>query len=471
MTALFWFRRDLRLDDNHGLYRALTRFERVVPVFIYDSQILGKLDNRSDSRLKLIDEALDDLDQKLSGNGSSVLRLCGDPTVLIPMVARQLGAVAVITNADYEPYARERDQQIYNHLQKAGISFDRYKDHVIFHESDITKADGLPYVVFTPYSRAWKARLSPADYQHFPSLNLINRLHKPVETAGLPVATNSLSCGMEPATAVIQGTSEAANRMLDRFRTRLSGYGRDRDFPAKNGVSFLSPYLRFGQLSIRECVRLALSSKSEGAQKWLNELIWRDFYSQILWHFPKSATQSFNPAYRNLNFPSDETLFSAWCDGRTGFPLVDAAMRQLNQTGWMHNRLRMVTASFLVKDLLVDWRWGEAYFASKLLDFDLASNNGGWQWAASTGCDAQPWFRIFNPVTQSEKFDPEGTFIRKYVPELAAVPPKWIHQPWTLTPVDQHTFKCRIGSDYPEPVVDHSQQRTKALALFQSARQ
>ncbi|MBN8707626.1 MAG: deoxyribodipyrimidine photo-lyase [Bacteroidetes bacterium] len=465
--SIFWFRRDLRFEDNHALFQALSKSEKVIPVFIFDTDILSRLPSRKDRRIQLIWDALSEMNQILkSKHQTDLLILHGEPTELIPALAKSTGAEAVFTNTDYEPAAILRDQKVEKELVKSGIQFNTFKDHVIFHRDEITKEDGKPYVVFTPYSRAWKKKLATEQTQHFPSESLLHKLTFPEETKHFNPISELEQIGFEPANVNISGTRTQGLNFLSDFSGRIQKYGDLRDFPSKKGVSYLSPYLRFGMIGIRECVTMAKSASSEGSEKWLGELIWRDFYSQILWHFPHSAKESFNPVYKNLVFPNDEKKFKAWCVGKTGFPIVDAAMRQLNQTGWMHNRLRMVAASFLVKDLHIDWRWGEQYFADSLIDFDLTSNNGGWQWAASTGCDAQPYFRIFNPELQSERFDPDGTFIRKYVPELAHVPAKFIHNPSVMSESDQLLYKCKTGDNYPEPVVNHKEAKVFALELF-----
>jgi len=465
--SIFWFRRDLRFEDNHGLYKALSQSEKVIPVFIFDTDILSHLPSRKDRRVQLIWDALSEMKEILkTQHQTELLILHGKPTELIPVLAKSTGANSVFTNTDYEPAAILRDQTVEKELAKSGIQFHSFKDHVIFHRDEITKEDGKPYVVFTPYSRSWKKKLTTEQTQHFHSESLLHKLTFPKDLKQFKLISSLEQIGFESADVNISGTRAQGLKFLTDFTGRIQKYGDLRDFPAKKGVSYLSPYLRFGMIGIRECVRMAKSGSSDGSEKWLGELIWRDFYSQILWHFPHSAKESFNPVYKNLVFPNDEKKFKAWCDGKTGFPIVDASMRQLNQTGWMHNRLRMVAASFLVKDLHIDWRWGEQYFADSLIDFDLTSNNGGWQWAASTGCDAQPYFRIFNPELQSERFDPDGTFIRKYVPELAHVPSKFIHNPSEMSESDQLHYKCKLGKDYPEPVVNHREAKAFALELF-----
>lgn len=465
--SIFWFRRDLRLYDNTALFHALTESQKVYPVFIFDTTILEKLPSKNDRRVQLIWDALSEIQSLLGSDGKKLTIYHGNPATLIPQLAKAVHAAAVYTNRDYEPAALKRDEAVEKSLTKNGILFRTFKDHVIFEKSETLKPDGSPYVVFTPYSKAWYAKLNPADYQHFPSEKWLGHFSSDALNFDQAKSIQSLTdIGFNSVQVNIKGTRQSGLSFLNDFLGRIDHYGENRDFPAIKGVSYLSPYLRFGQISIRECVRSIVSNKSDGAKKWFNELIWREFYSMILYHFPHAVSESFNPAYRQLNFPNNEKYFEAWCQGKTGFPIVDAAMRQLNETGWMHNRLRMITASFLVKDLHIDWRWGEKYFADLLLDFDLASNNGGWQWAASTGCDAQPYFRIFNPELQSRKFDQDGVFIRKYIPELKDVKTEILHSPMSE---NQTLFQSEINM-YPKPIVDHQQQKTKALELFKSAR-
>jgi deoxyribodipyrimidine photo-lyase len=344
------------------------------------------------------------------------------------------------------------------------------KDQVIFEKDEVLTQLGRPYTVFTPYKNAWLAKLDPFYLKAYP----IDAHAKSLAPPSTPQPVPSLGeLGFESAglseIGIAPGMSGARATLAD-FAKRIARYAEGRDFPGVKAVSYLSVHNRFGTVSIRELARLAANRKGEGARTWLSELIWRDFYFQILWHYPGVAGSAFRTEYAGIAWPNDERLFAAWREGRTGFPLVDAAMRQLNRTGYMHNRLRMVAASFLAKDLLVDWRRGERYFAERLNDFDLAANNGGWQWAASTGCDAQPYFRIFNPTAQSMKFDPRGAFIRRYVPELARVPDAFVHEPATMPPGEQQAAGCVIGRDYPAPVVDHAAQRVKALALYKRGR-
>ncbi|SFB03858.1 deoxyribodipyrimidine photo-lyase type I [Collimonas sp. OK607] len=458
-TAIVWFRRDLRLFDHAALHKALRNSQRVIAVFIFDSTILQTLPKR-DPRLAFIWHSLQQLKTSLREQGSDLLVRYGDPCREIPALAQQYRAAAVYANNDYEPEAICRDAGVAQQLAAQGIGFHSYKDQVIFEKDEIlTQAQGM-YSVFTPYKRVWLAKVDDFYLRSYPVLPYLNNLARLTEPELPPLSELGFEdCNVDLYKPGMQG----GEMLFEDFCQRIGQYHQARDFPAIKGVSYLSVHLRFGTVSIRELARVAWHTGGIGAQTWLSELIWRDFYQQILWHRPEVVTQVFKPSYNTIVFPNNPAYFAAWCQGRTGFPIVDAAMRQLNQTGYMHNRLRMIAASFLVKDLLIDWRWGERYFAEKLMDFDLASNNGGWQWAASTGCDAQPYFRIFNPVTQSERFDPEGKFIRRYCPELAQLSNKAIYAPWLDKTISGLT------TEYPAPIVDHATQRLLALALFKRA--
>ncbi len=465
--SLCWFRRDLRLYDHAALYHALKSSRAVHCVFVFDTDILEKLADKQDRRVEFIWHSLVELNQHLQQQGSTLQVLQGKPEVVIPRLASELDVQAVYCNRDYEPDAVLRDAAVAAALGE--IEFHDYKDQVIFEQSEIMTGSGTPYSIFTPYKNAWLKKLDDFYLRAYP----VHR-YLPALVQCAPFTLPSLaSLGFTPGKLNIQampvGESGAA-RLFDDFIQRIDQYKEARDFPAVKGVSYLSTHLRFGTISIRALVSEAYHVGSIGAQIWLSELIWREFYQMQLYHHPQLAQgAAFKSQFNAIAFPNEAEKFAAWCEARTGFPLIDAAMRQLNQTGYMHNRLRMVAASFLVKDLHIDWRWGERYFADKLLDFDLAANNGGWQWAASTGCDAQPWFRIFNPVTQSEKFDGQGKFIRRYVPELAACPDKWIHAPWLMPSNEQLRCNIVIGMTYPLPVVDHAVARIKTLALFKAA--
>lgn len=463
-TALVWFRRDLRLDDQAALYHALKSAEQVIPVFIFDQAILATLP-RADRRVEFIWATLATLKAELAALGSDLLIRHAIAEAEIPRLAAELAADAVFTNHDYEPAAIARDASVANQLQACGIAFHTFKDQVIFERDEVLTQAGKFFSVFTPYKNAWLKKLDGFYLKPYPVARYLGSLAKRI-----PETMPSLAdIGFETtdlARIGIKTGSAGASALFEDFHDRMDRYKDARDFPGVKGVSYLSVHLRFGTVSIRRLASIAFQRGTAGSMSWLSELIWRDFYHQILWHRPDVVGHAFKADYESLPFPNDPALFAAWCEGRTGYPIVDAAMRQLNQTGFMHNRLRMVAASFLVKDLLIDWRWGERYFAEKLIDFDLAANNGGWQWAASTGCDAQPYFRIFNPVSQSERFDAEGKFIRRYVPELAALSNADIHAPWLTKPLLLANAKLRLGVDYPHPVVDHAEQRERALALF-----
>ena len=463
--ALVWFRRDLRDYDHAALYHAAKRAREVVCVFVFDRDILDALPDPADRRVAFIHASVCELQQALAARGGGLIVEYGRARDVIARLAGELGVDALFFNHDDDPAARARDEWVTTALRARNIAVHDFKDAVIFERDDVLTAGGTPYSVFTPYKKAWIKQLSPYDLSAYPVDACADRL-----VARSTAVPNLQDMGFVPTPlaglGLPAGMSGAA-RMLDDFVDRIDRYQDTRDFPAIKGPSYLSVHLRFGTVSIRHLAALAWQRGGRGAQTWLSELIWRDFYHQVLWHRPDvAAGHAFKLHYDKLPWPNPAGHFEAWCEARTGYPLIDAAMRQLNQTGYMHNRLRMVTASFLTKDLLVDWRRGERYFADKLIDFDLAANNGGWQWAASVGCDAQPWFRIFNPVTQSERFDPQGRFIRRYVPELNALPDAAIHAPWTLSAAEQIDCNVRIGETYPAPIVDHAAQRQRALALF-----
>ncbi|WP_230970946.1 cryptochrome/photolyase family protein [Nitrogeniibacter aestuarii] len=469
-SGLVWFRRDLRAYDHAALHHALQACETVYCVFVFDKAILDELPSRTDRRVAFIHDSVVKLDERLrqlADRQMPVLHVLHDVAAdAIPRLARALGVEAVFANRDYEPDAVARDSAVSDALAGAGIAFHDFKDQVIFERDEVLTNKGTPYGVFTPYKRAWLQAVTPAHIEAFSIEVAPDQM--PAQAPALP-SLNDLGFDAGNLDALpIETGAAGGEAAFEDFQARINRYKALRDFPAKKGVSYLSVHLRFGTVSIRQLVSYAQAQGGEGAETWLSELIWREFYQMVLWHRPDVVTKSFKPEFDALKWDDKPEWFQAWCEGRTGYPLVDAGMRQLNETGYMHNRLRMVVASFLTKDLGIHWFEGERYFAAHLNDYDLAANNGGWQWAASTGCDGQPWFRIFNPVTQSERFDPEGKFIRRYVPELTKVPDKFIHAPWTMPDEKQQDSACVIGRDYPRPIVDHAVARERTLARFKA---
>jgi deoxyribodipyrimidine photo-lyase len=466
MSALVWFRRDLRLHDHAALYHALKRHQQVHCVFVFDRDILDKLLSKEDRRVEFIWQSVRELKLELRSHGGDLHVLHDSAPTAVSRLAKILAVEAVYTNTDYEPQAIARDKQVQSTLHAAGVGFNAFKDTVIFEKDEVLTLQAKPFSVFTPYKNAWLKKLSSFYLSAYPVERYVSNLAKVSQELPMPeLAALGFSSGLL-APLKMAGGVKSAQALLNDFASRMAHYKDARDFPAIKGVSYLSVHNRFGTCSIRALASAAHSAwqanqDNIGALTWLSELIWRDFYFQILWHHPRVVSSSFRPEYDQVQWENSADYFHAWCEARTGYPIIDAAMRQLNQTGYMHNRLRMIVASFLTKDLLVDWRWGEGYFAEHLIDFDLAANNGGWQWAASTGCDAQPYFRIFNPISQSERFDPAGKFIRRYLPELNAVPDKLLHSPWLASPNERGT--------YPLPIVDHAEQRTKALAMYKIA--
>ena len=427
--AVFWFRRDLRLHDNVGLYHALTSGFKVLPVFIFDTSILDKLNN-DDKRVSFISQALDSINRILAKYESSVQMYYGTPALIFGQLLSTYSISAVFANHDYEPYALERDHQVKLLLAEKGVLFRTFKDQVVFEKNEVVKPDGEPYTIFTPYSRKWLEKLN-TNAEHLHCWNSSDYFHNFFETdTNRKLKLSDI------------GFIETPNVFtpFELHGQTLQSYDKTRDFPALDSTSKVSVHLRFGTVSIRELVTKALTINPI----WLNELIWREFFMQILWNFPHVVNQPFKPKYQFINWLNKEPDFDSWCKGETGFPMVDAGMRELNETGFMHNRVRMVTASFLVKHLLVNWQWGEAYMAGKLLDFELSSNNGNWQWAAGTGCDSAPYFRIFNPMSQAEKFDSQNIYIKKWVPEFGS-------------------------SSYIRPIIDHNFARSRCLETYKSA--
>jgi deoxyribodipyrimidine photo-lyase len=425
---IFWFRRDLRLDDNAGLYQALAAGLPVVPIFIFDKDILEKLD-ADDRRVAFIHAAIQDLQQSLIKMGSTFEVYHQYPIDAFELLLEKYTVNAVFTNQDYEPYARERDEKVSQVLSQHHAVLHTYKDQVIFEKNEVVKPNKQPYTVYTPYSKVWLNKLNETDTRSYETQKLFHNFYKqPALTVPLLAALGFKEVSLQFPIKEVKDTV-------------IQSYHDTRDFPYHiNGTSRIGVHLRFGTVSIRRMVSLANQLNAT----FLNELIWREFYQAILWHFPHVVHHAFKPAYDNIQWRNNEVEFERWCEGTTGYPIVDAGMRQLNETGFMHNRIRMVTASFLTKHLLIDWRWGEAYFAQKLLDYELASNNGGWQWAAGSGCDAAPYFRIFNPYLQTKKFDPQFAYIRQWVPEFES-------------------------ANYPTPIVEHEFARKRALEVYSKA--
>ncbi len=442
------------MHDHAALSRALSEGETSL-VFVFDPLILDKLSDKNDPRVTFIYQSLVEMEKKLQEFKSSIIVKFGDPVKVIPELARELKVVKVFCNRDCEPYAKERDQNVGRALTELGIAFDQFKDSVFFEKHEVVTAQGGVYKVFTPFKNKWLENFERngkiiSDFEC--DLNQLRKFSNPENI--LQYNWYQEIGFFETPPSLSGGTSEALKR-LEHFDARIDAYAEARNFPAVHGTSSLSVYLRNGNLSVRDMVRAGSSSRSEGAKAWLSEIIWRDFYQMILDAYPQVEQGPFKPEYGKIKWQGSEEDFKSWCAGETGFPIVDAAMRCLNATGLMHNRLRMIVASFLCKTLLVNWQKGEKYFAVKLLDYDLAANNGGWQWASSSGNDAQPYFRIFNPYTQSEKFDPKGEFIREWVPELAHLSHKEIHHP-----------AMEKAPDYRRPIASYELNRQKALKMY-----
>lgn len=471
-AALVWFRRDLRDVDHAALSHALAEFDRVFCAFVFDREILDPLPTRADRRVEFIRESLVELDVRLRSHGGGLIVRHGQARIEIPRLANELAVGAVFCNRDYEPQAIARDVAVAHALEAQGVELRSFKDQVIFEQRELLTGAGKPFSVFTPYRNAWIKRLSQQDVAPL-GCESRGRLVAPRDNPEVPAL---IQIGFEASNLrelKLPCAMRGARHLLGDFLLRVDNYHQRRDYPALRGPSYLSVHLRFGTISIRALVREAharMLCGSKGAEVWLNELIWRDFYQMILALNPHVVRAAYRPEYDALAFDARPDWYHAWCEGRTGYPLVDAGMRQLITTGYMHNRLRMATASFLVKDLGIDWRLGETWFARQLNDFDLAANNGGWQWSASTGCDSQPYFRIFNPVTQSERFDPAGTFIRRYLPILSKVPDKRIHAPWLMSLAEQQEAQCVIGRDYPSPLVCHDDARRRTLERYRLVR-
>lgn len=421
---IFWFRRDLRCEDNAGLFAALKSGAPVLPIFIFDDTILDSL-NKEDARVSFIHSLLTDIQNDLQKNGRSLAVFKGKPTEIFRKLCTENAVHTVYTNRDYEPYAIKRDLEVKVLLSEFGVRFESYKDQVIFEQNEVVKEDGTPYQVFTPYAKKWKSIFNVKGTFSFDSENYLKSI-----MAHSYTFLSLEDIGFKPSVQKVQDYV-----LTDEL---IEGYETNRNFPALDRTTYLSPHLRFGSVSVRKLVLHLMKFKENSL---LNELIWREFFMQILWHYPESLSLCFHKKYENIKWLNDENNFKVWKEGMTGYPIVDAGMRQLNATGYMHNRVRMIVASFLCKHLLIDWRWGEAYFAEKLLDYEMSSNVGNWQWAAGTGVDAAPYFRVFNPSEQAKKFDKEGRYIRTWVPEI-------------------DTFS------YPRPIVEHSFARNRCLEHY-----
>ena len=423
---IFWFRRDLRLDDNHGLYKALSSSNKVLPIFIFDTEILKQFTDIYDKRVNFIFQTLEDLNAKLKMDyKSNIQYFYGKPIDIFKSLNETYIIDSIFFNLDYEPYAIKRDKEIEEYFNGKNIKVFSFKDSVIFHKNDILKSDNKPYTVYTPYSKVWVEKLNNSNLEYYPSedflYNLISIEHNNFDIENI---------GYKPCREIYPTYKIDEKIIINYENTRDKPY-------LENGVSRVGVELRFGRISIRKLAGIA----NKLSLTYLKELIWREFFMQILYHFPYVENSCFKPKYNRIRWDNNEELFEIWCQGKTGYPIVDAGMRELNSTGFMHNRVRMITASFLTKHLLIDWRWGELYFANKLMDYELSSNNGNWQWVAGCGCDAAPYFRIFNPITQQEKFDPNFQYIRKWVEEFGT-------------------------KDYPKPIIDHSFARNRTLSRF-----
>jgi len=424
-VSIFWFRRDPRLIDNAGLYHALVSGFPVLPLFIFDTNILSQLEDKNDKRVDFVHQALESLQKDLAKAGSSLCVKLGKPVEVFEQLMAEFTITSVFCNRDYEPYALERDGQVKKLLQSRSIEFQSFKDQVIHEPNEILKSNGEPYTIYTPYAKIWKQRLTERHIHPYPCEDQFNNFRNAEHTGILSLQDIGFR-----KTDVVYSPAAIDERLI-------RNYNETRNFPALKGSSELSVHIRFGTISMRKLTAIALATN----ETWLNELIWREFFMSILWHFPSVEKEPFKKKYKEICWRNNEDEFTCWCEGKTGYPIVDAGMRQLNETGWVHNRVRMIAASFLTKHLLIDWRWGEAYFAQKLLDYDLAANNGNWQWAAGCGCDAAPYFRIFNPTEQTKRFDPESVYIKRWVKEFGT-------------------------SKYPPPIVEHTFARNRALETY-----
>ena len=461
--VVHWFRRDLRILDNRGLFHACKSEAQILPIFIFDPDILKKFKDKKDRRVQFLWESLLDLSTAIDKKGGKLRIFYGKPADIYKKLIEDGSIQAVYCNEDYEPAAIARDEKISKLLAKSDIEFHSFKDQVVFRGDEVLKKDDTPYRVFTPYKKVWLSKVGDDDLgKHIiREHNFVKKLSTELEQV-----TSLKEVGFEPIENVFKGGRTEAKKLFLKFLPIISEYKNNRDYVFKDTNSNLSPHLRFGNLSIRELVRQSIKIRTDGARTWLSELIWREFYQMILFQFPHVVDEAFQKKRSDLKWKGSDEHFKLWKEGKTGFPLIDAAMIRFKKTGLMHNRLRMVVASFLTKDLLVSWQKGEEYFAQKLFDFDLASNNGGWQWSASTGVDAQPYFRVFNPYSQSERFDKEATFILSQLPQLKNLPKKFIHKPHLAPLKVQEEAGCLVGQDYPEPIVDHAGQRLAAIEMF-----
>jgi deoxyribodipyrimidine photo-lyase len=466
INNLCWIRRDLRLHDHQALSAALKNGDSTYVIFIFDENILNKLSATNDKRITFIMDSLIEIETVLNDYESSLIVCYGNPKKIILDIIDKLKINNLCFNRDYEPYAKNRDNDIITEAQKKGVAVHTFKDHVFYEKNEVQTDQQTTYKVFTPYKNKWVSRFRAQEsvVQNF-KCNL-KKLAKFENTKSIKKNDWFKEIGFIKNDLILKGGTSQALLHFKQFEKYIDNYKLARDIPSLNQTSNLSTYIRMGNISIRDMVRLSIKRSDEGHLTWLSELIWRDFYHTILDAYPKVVTNCFKDEYNKILWPGTEKHFELWCQGMTGYPIIDSAMRCLNATGMMHNRLRMITASFLVKTLLVDWKKGEKYFAEKLLDYDLAANNGGWQWSASTGVDAQPYFRIFNPHRQSEKFDKEGLFIKTWCPELIAFTSKTIHSPQEAELDEQVAAKCIIGINYPEPIVYYKEQKVKALKIF-----
>lgn len=463
-TVIHWFRRDLRIADNTALNEAFKRSQKLLPFFILDDAFLNSPDMGA-ARIHCLLASLKALRHSLESLGYPLFFRRGDPEKLLPHLCQEFEADAVFCNREYEPRARRRDARMFNILNEQGIGFEIFKDAVVWEELEVSTKDGAPYTVFTPYAKSWKARSLPP-----PRPTLGRSKTRTSLPSSLRIPDDPASLGFPLKQSLMPAGEQAAQKALHHFISEhLFTYGQKRDFPASNATSHLSSFLHFGTIGIRTVLaqwenarRGASDMQLHSADVFLNELIWREFYIQIMTNFPHVLDGCFRHEYNRLAWQENHTHFQAWCEGQTGYPIIDAAMRCLNATGWMHNRARMLAAMFLSKDLMLPWQWGERYFMQQLYDGDHAANNGGWQWSVGTGTDAAPYFRIFNPSTQGTRFDPDGHFVRQWIPELASLPNNCIHEPWQMTRGSLRDLH------YPARIVVHAEQRVKCLTMFEA---